>query len=300
MTSRQHRRYHYGHSQHSWADQQVGIAALDQESFLNALDDGTWPFDANPSFGRDPDAYLRDLQLFAQQVTDGGGSALIVFVHPAEYVDWCRQNGCLPGQQTAAATYIDERLEADDALLYSQGMSLVNLGVTAMAIRSEVYCGEPTDPLWEQARTQADLIMDRIVGWVAHIPGEYRVVVTANRYADHNKHGLWEHFRGILADPAGTLHHCGDFLSVRCQVSQQQGSVTSQTGDGTIPILLRLAAMSHGLLGVEHRPAADPPTLRCWQITSPQGAQQVEPNELAQHLDSWDHVPLLRSDWPVR
>ena len=140
-------------------------------------------------------------------------------------------------------------------------------------------------------------IAEHFTNWVVAVPGTYRAVVTASRYAEHNEDELWRHFRSAIMDNVG-LTHCDDYLSVQTVTVHRDNEMRVPNYGRFDPVeqLLHMSIVGHGIFGVEHRAGRDM-TFRAWNVNKHGRLESVDTEVLGRYLGT-PGAPSLRSGWP--
>jgi hypothetical protein len=274
-----------GARRHSeFAGRQLAIAVLDQECCGEASDLFPTSFD-----WRDPDEYLAQQEAFAREITESGGEAFYAFIEPADYVEWCREQGRDVDSQASRAAFAGVILGEGDAIPYSPDQPLWPIGVTSMVLRSELGAelDEPGDHVEAFLERFADLVLSQ--------EGRYRSVVTASRYRVHDEAELWQHFAAAITSQT-TLTFCDEYLSLTDRIEHRGDTVHSTDHGDHNPFeaVLSLAAVGHGVVGLEHRNGEEF-SFRAFEVTH-SGAVPVPADVLGRRLGTPD-APSLRSGW---
>ena len=165
------------------------------------------------------------------------------------------------------------------------------MGVVSLALRSEL--GLDLDPTEVDPHFVA--FIDHYGDFVLEHQGQHRCIATASRLYDHREIELWQHFRDPVTSKT-TLTFCDGYLSITTSVKNRgkQLYVPNWGNHDPIEVVLPLASVGHGMVGVEHRNGADF-TFRAFEIT-PEGYEPVPVDQLGRRLGTPD-APSLRYGW---
>jgi hypothetical protein len=267
------------------------LSVLDQEAFAAARD--TWP---KSWTWNNADIYLEHIQQLAEGIDSQGGRPYYAFIEPAEYVQWCRQTGHQIDSSETRALYAHQVL--GEAIPYAPDLSLWALGVVNIAERSERMKDISDSDLEAASAGVAGIIDDPLIAWIISTPGQYKQVVTAGRFVDHDEMEMWGHFHTALSSEA-TLTFCDEYLSINRLIKSETSSVAIPECGLIDPfeVVLCLGVNGHGLYGVVHR-ANGTSTLRVWELAG--GAVTAVPvQELQTQLGATD-PDWLRYGWPAQ
>ena len=265
----------------------VAVAVLDQETCAGAAD--IWPM----SFEFDnPDIYLTHVEDMTREIADSGGYPFYVFIDPAEYVEWCRSEGQPVDSAHSRVEYASTVVEEGGGIPYDPDQPLWPLGIANMVFNSDLGSDIP-----EAGLKLPGKIAEHFTNWVVAVPGTYRAVVTASRYAEHNEDELWRHFRSAIMDNVG-LTHCDDYLSVQTVTVHRDNEMRVPNYGRFDPVeqLLHMSIVGHGIFGVEHRAGRDM-TFRAWNVNKHGRLESVDTEVLGRYLGT-PGAPSLRSGWP--
>jgi len=264
----------------------VAIATFDQEQYFAAAE--LFP---NTLSGRDPDAHIRAIQQFAQQLYERGVHPQYVFIDLAKYVDWCRTRGLPVDSSASRAQYAAESAQRGDGLPYRPDQPLWPLGVTMIALRSELGPQLP-------AGVQSPLVRQfahNLTRFMGAREGRYRTVVAASRYRTCDYAQLWQYFSRAVGSQDDLMFDDA-FLSVS-DTMRHEGQTLYITGYGHhdhVKTVCGLAAVGHGLAGIEHL-GDKQHTIRVFDI-SPQRCDPV-PVDITQQLLDLPDAPEARCGW---
>lgn len=275
-------------------DKPALFAVLDQESALSAKEiwPTTWPWD-------EPGKHLKDIEGSARELVDQGRAVHVVFVDPAEYVEWCRRGRRTVDSVESLAMYSKALAANGGAVAYQPEVPLWSIGFAAIAYRSEVgkrAIGQHSAPVQEQ-------IVRPLGEWCSNNVGLWGIVAMAARQDGCSDDELWQHVVKSLTKPLGLdevdVHICPAALGARYAVHNEgQGPMTSAFGPyDTVEATVLLAEVGTGLFGVDHVGPTGQRSFRAWRV-GPSGVAPVPVTELAEWLGEVRNLGLA-SGWPL-
>jgi len=161
----------------------------------------------------------------------------------------CRARGLPVDSSASRAQYAAESVQLGDGLPYYPDQPLWPLGVTMIALRSELgpqLSASVQSPLVRQ-------FVHNLTQFVGTREGRYRTVVVASRYRTCDYAQLWQYFSQAVGSQ-NDLMFDDAFLSVSDTVRHEGQTlyVTDYGQHDPVKTVCGLAAVGHGLAGIEY------------------------------------------------
>lgn len=237
----------------------VAIAVLDQELCANASSIFPTSYDWD-----DVDSYFESLTDLASALDDLTVQPYWVFVDMDTYSDFCERADLEFDDVHSRAMYAQFMLAERGGIPYNPTQALWPLGVFSIISRSQ---DDFAREVKEGQLYSGDLVR-QYSEYIAQVPGQYRLVISASRYADPDIDGLWQHFSDAIRQ-CDRLFFDESYLSVDYSIQHKDHEIECVDWGDVDPIYIvsALGEITHGLIGIEHR-YEHRSTIRAFEISS--------------------------------